>query len=191
MVYICYCNKVKEADIMKAITEKGAKNVDDVIKITGAMQNSNCAVNNPKGICCYSDIVKTFNKYREKIIMKKMKIFEPAMCCPTGLCGLGVDPELLRLSTVLVTLKKHGVIVERFNLGSAPAEFITDQTINAYINEKGTEGLPAVMLDGKIVITGRYPTNEEFTKLLDLPENVLGKQKKSESGGGCCKGGCC
>ena len=61
-MYICYCNKVKEVDIMKAITEKGAKNVDDVIKITGAMQNSNCAVNNPKGICCYSDIVRTFNK---------------------------------------------------------------------------------------------------------------------------------
>lgn len=37
--------------------------------------------------------------------MKKMKIFEPAMCCPTGLCGVGVDPELLRISTVLDTLK--------------------------------------------------------------------------------------
>ncbi|QAT42325.1 arsenite efflux transporter metallochaperone ArsD [Aminipila luticellarii] len=123
--------------------------------------------------------------------MKKMKIFEPAMCCPTGLCGVGVDPELLRMSTVLETLKKHGVIVDRFNLSSAPAEFIADQTINTYINEKGTEGLPAVMLDGKIVITGRYPANEEFAKLLDLPESVLGKQKKSGSGGCGCKGGCC
>jgi len=74
--------------------------------------------------------------------MKKMKIFEPAMCCPTGLCGVGVDPELLRMSTVLETLKKHGVIVDRFNLNSAPAEFITDQTINAYINEKTLKGCP-------------------------------------------------
>jgi len=123
--------------------------------------------------------------------MKKMKIFEPAMCCPTGLCGVGVDSELLRMSTVLETLKKHGVIVDRFNLSSAPAEFITDQTINAYINEKGTEGLPAVMLDGKIVIAGRYPTNEEFAKLLGLPENVLGKQNKSKADGCGCKGGCC
>ncbi len=123
--------------------------------------------------------------------MKKMKIFEPAMCCPTGLCGVGVDPELLRMSTVLETLKRHGVIVDRFNLGSAPAEFITAQTINAYINEKGTEGLPAVMLDGKIVITGRYPTNEEFVKLLDLSEDTLAKQNKSASGGCCGEGGCC
>jgi hypothetical protein len=131
--------------------------------------------------------------------MKKMKIFEPAMCCPTGLCGVGVDPELLRISTVLDTLKKHGVPVDRFNLNSAPAEFIKDQTINAYINEKGTEGLPAVMVDGEIVITGRYPTNEEFTKLLDLPDDMLGKQSKpvtvkvaKKKSGGCdCKGGCC
>jgi hypothetical protein len=111
------------------------------------------------------------------IIMKKMKIFEPAMCCPTGICGVGVDPELLRISTVLDTLKKHGVIVDRFNLNSAPAEFIKDKTINAYINEKGTEGLPAIMVDGEIVITGRYPTNEEFTKLLDLPEDMLEKRE--------------
>ncbi|HWQ74807.1 MAG TPA: arsenite efflux transporter metallochaperone ArsD, partial [Syntrophomonas sp.] len=85
--------------------------------------------------------------------MKKMKIFEPAMCCPTGLCGVGVDPELLRISTVLNMLKKYGVTVDRFNLNSAPAEFISDQTLNAYINAKGPEGLPAVMVDGEIVIT--------------------------------------
>ena len=33
--------------------------------------------------------------------MKTMKIYEPAMCCTTGLCGVGVDSELLRVSTVL------------------------------------------------------------------------------------------
>mgnify|MGYP000918741758 FL=1 len=123
--------------------------------------------------------------------MKKMKIFEPALCCPTGICGVGVDPELLRISTVLETLRKNGASVERFNLNSAPAEFISDQTINSYINEKGTDGLPAVMVDGRIVITGRYPTNEEFVKLLDLSEDVLIKQNKSASGGCCCEGGCC
>lgn len=131
--------------------------------------------------------------------MKKMKIFEPAMYCSTGLCGVGVDPELLRISTVIDTLKKQGMTVDRFNLNSAPAEFITDQTINAYINEKGAEGLPAVMVDGKIVITGRYPTSEEFVKLLDLPESTLAKPVQSvkvkiskKSSGGCgCKGGSC
>lgn len=36
--------------------------------------------------------------------MKKMIIFEPAMCCSTGVCGPGVDPELLRVSTVINNL---------------------------------------------------------------------------------------
>ncbi|MHB8276832.1 MAG: (2Fe-2S)-binding protein [Candidatus Humimicrobiaceae bacterium] len=63
--YVCYCNKVSEADILKAIQEKGATSVDEVIKITGAMVNSNCKVNNPKGTCCYPDIVQVFNKYKK------------------------------------------------------------------------------------------------------------------------------
>ena len=121
------------------------------------------------------------------------------MCCPTGLCGVGVDPELLRISTVLDTLKNQGVAIERFNLSSAPREFITDRTINPYINARGPEGLPAVTVDGEIVITGRYPTNEEFTKLLDLPEDMLAQQSaptkvksaRKKSGGCGCKGGCC
>ncbi len=38
--------------------------------------------------------------------MKKLQIFEAAMCCSTGLCGIGVDPELLRVSTVFNSLKE-------------------------------------------------------------------------------------
>jgi hypothetical protein len=123
-----------------------------------------------------------------RIRMKKMRIFEPAMCCPTGLCGVGVDPELLRVSAALEALKKNGVAVDRFNLSGAPAEFVADPVINAYINLRGAEGLPAVTVDGEIAIEGRYPTDEEFEKLLDLPEGLLGKQG---GGGCCCKGGCC
>lgn len=61
--------------------------------------------------------------------MRTMKIFEPAMCCPTGLCGVGVDPELLRISTVLNTLKQNGVEVQRFNLSSAPQEFVKNKAV--------------------------------------------------------------
>lgn len=61
--YICYCNKVSEEDIRIAIQEKKAQSIEDVIEMTGAMKNSNCAVNNPKGTCCYSDILTTYQKY--------------------------------------------------------------------------------------------------------------------------------
>lgn len=125
--------------------------------------------------------------------MKTMQIFEPAMCCSTGLCGVGVDPELLRISTVLDTLKKHGVTVDRFNLNSAPMEFVNNKVVNEFVNDQGPDGLPLVLLDGKIVRSGRYPTNAEFSKWLDLPDGLLGKsgQENQEDGGCCCKGGCC
>ena len=61
--YVCYCNKVTEDDIKSAILKMGAISVEQVISITGAMKNGNCAVNNPKGVCCYPDIVAAFEKY--------------------------------------------------------------------------------------------------------------------------------
>lgn len=128
--------------------------------------------------------------------MKTLQIFEPAMCCPTGLCGVGVDPELLRISTILDTLKKKGINVDRFNLNSAPMEFVNNKTVNAFLNDQGVDGLPAAMLDGKIILTGRYPTNEEFTRWLGLPADLLGlpvlKVSLPKKSGGCgCKGGRC
>ncbi|WP_024345935.1 arsenite efflux transporter metallochaperone ArsD [Lacrimispora indolis] len=124
--------------------------------------------------------------------MKKMQIFEPAMCCDTGLCGVSVDPELLRISTVLNALKKNGVAVDRFNLSSAPMAFVNNNTINAFINEKGVEELPAVMINEKIVITGRYPTNEELVSLLEVPASYLTEAKSAKQGGCCCPdGNCC
>lgn len=130
--------------------------------------------------------------------MKKMQIFEPAMCCSTGLCGVGVDPELLRISTVLNSLKKNGIEVDRFNLSGSPMEFINNKAVNQYINAIGADGLPVITLDGDIIITGRYPTNEEFVKLLELPEGTLGKMPlkvkvtpKKASGCDCSGGNCC
>lgn len=62
--YVCYCNKVTEKDIISAIND-GANNVREVILMTGAMKDSNCIVNNPKGVCCYPDIVKVFEKHKK------------------------------------------------------------------------------------------------------------------------------
>jgi hypothetical protein len=131
--------------------------------------------------------------------MKTMKIYEPAMCCPTGLCGVGVDPELLRISTVLNSLKNNGINIERFNLSSSPQEFVTNKTVNNYITENGVDGLPAVVIDGEITITGRYPSNDEFIQLLEVPKSYIGEKPKpvkaffnKSKGCGCSgKDGCC
>lgn len=122
--------------------------------------------------------------------MKTMFIYEPAMCCDSGLCGVGVDPELLRISTVLGALKKNGIEIKRFNLTSSPQEFVKNTEINALMMEEGVEILPVTVLDGRIVKTAKYPTNDELATMLGIPANTLG-QKRSQGGCGCGSSGCC
>lgn len=124
--------------------------------------------------------------------MTSVKIYEPAMCCSTGLCGTSVDPELLRISTVLETLDKLGCKVERFNLSNAPEAFVKSVVVTTLIRERGPEALPAVTLNGAVVMSGRYPTNDELTGWFSLPAGTLSEKKgQGVNGGCCCKGGRC
>jgi hypothetical protein len=129
---------------------------------------------------------------KEMFHVKKMILYEPAMCCPTGLCGVGINPELLRISTVLANLKKHGIQVERYNLTNAPQEFMKNAEVHQLLS-KGAGILPVVVLDGKAVITGRYPSNDELISMLNVPGGYLGEKKAApENSGGCgCSGGKC
>lgn len=123
--------------------------------------------------------------------MKKMVIFESAMCCSTGVCGPSVDPELLRISTVISNLKNNGVLVERYNLTSNPQMFVDNKEINRMLNTNGAEILPVTMVDGNVVKIKIYPTDEEFCKYLGVSEKYLkGTVTKIKKGCGC-KGGCC
>ena len=135
--------------------------------------------------------------------MKNLQIFEGAMCCSTGLCGVGVDPELLRVSTVFNSLKKNGVEVKRFNLSDSPQEFVDNKVVNTFINEKGIEEFPLTVLDGVIVKTSKYPTNEELVKFLEVKVSFLGEVRKTykikgvpkaiskSNDCGCGQGDCC
>ncbi|MDD2615390.1 MAG: arsenite efflux transporter metallochaperone ArsD [Methanosarcina sp.] len=112
--------------------------------------------------------------------MAKMIIFDPAMCCPTGLCGPVINPELLRISTVLSNLEKNGVKVERYNLNNNPQAFVGNIVVSEILNRDGVDVLPVTIVAGKIVKTKSYPTNEELLKFLDLPENYLKANKTLE-----------
>lgn len=122
--------------------------------------------------------------------MKKMIIFEPGMCCATGVCGPSVNPELLRVSTILNNLNSKGVLVERYNLTSNPQIFVDNKTINELLMKKGVDVLPAIMVDGEIVKMGSYPTNDEFCALLGISMDLL-KAEVKKSNSCCCKNGCC
>lgn len=110
--------------------------------------------------------------------MSKLVIYDPAMCCPSGICGVSIDPEIIRVATALHAFRKHGVEVKRFNLTSNPMEFMTQQEVNKAINEKGVDCLPITVLDNKIVLVGRYPSNQEMCEYVGLSEDVIPKRKK-------------
>ncbi len=123
--------------------------------------------------------------------MVKMSIFDPAMCCSTGVCGPAIDPELLRVATVINNLGKNGIKVERHNLSNDPQAFVDNTIINEKLNQDGIDILPVTIVDGIVVKTKNYPTNDEFIKLLNVPESYLISQEKSKSTDCSCKGGCC
>ena len=74
--------------------------------------------------------------------MKKIEIFDPAMCCPTGLCGTNINPELMRIAVVIESLKKQGIIVTRHNLRDEPQVYVSNKTVNAILQKHGADALP-------------------------------------------------
>lgn len=105
----------------------------------------------------------------------KLEVFEPAMCCPTGLCGPSIDPELTRIATIHYVLKQRGFDVERYNLASEPNRFVENARVQAEI-ANGLETLPLTVIDGEIVKRGAYMTNEEIAELTGLSVEAFAKQ---------------
>lgn len=90
--------------------------------------------------------------------MTAVQVFDPAMCCSTGICGPTVDPKLVRFAADLDWLQSRGVAVERFNLAQQPAAFAADVDVRRELEAKGEDALPLVKVDGKVRGVGIYPT---------------------------------
>lgn len=125
--------------------------------------------------------------FKGDFAMKKIEIFDPAMCCPTGVCGPSIDPELMRMATVINSLKEKGVKISRHGLSSEPHDFITNQVVNNILQKEGSDILPVTLLDGEVVKTKEYPTNEELSKW----SNVEVAMKPSKENSCCGSEGCC
>jgi AhpD family alkylhydroperoxidase len=99
--------------------------------------------------------------------MAKLQVFDPPMCCPTGVCGPEVDPTLVRFASDLEWLKSTGVEVERFNLAQEPAAFVQNPVVSEAIRGR-EDGLPLILVDGKIAAQGSYPSREVLAELAGL-----------------------
>lgn len=98
--------------------------------------------------------------------MITVSLFDPPMCCSTGVCGPVVDPTLLRITEMLQQIKSLGATVERYNLAQQPAEFARNPEVKRILNDEGTAALPLMFIDGELFLKGRYPEESERAALL-------------------------
>jgi AhpD family alkylhydroperoxidase len=97
-----------------------------------------------------------------------LEVFDPAMCCSTGVCGPDVDTKLVQFAADLNWLKAQGVTVQRHNLSQNPAAFVQNEAVKTALTDKGEAALPALLINGKIAATGRYPDRAELASLFKL-----------------------
>lgn len=100
----------------------------------------------------------------------RLEVFDPAMCCSTGVCGPTVDPELVRFARDLAWLSHHDVEVTRHNLAKEPGAFVDNATVLAELNANGPGCLPIVLVDGEPVAGAGYPQRQQLMELLGLAD---------------------
>ena len=119
--------------------------------------------------------------------MKKLEIYDPAMCCSTGVCGPEADPVLVALAADLKWAADQGVAVQRYNLSHEPQAFAANPSVVREM-EAGMDRLPIIAIDGHIISTGVYLSRDELALKLGLSAT-----EKTSGSASCCssKPGCC
>ncbi len=100
---------------------------------------------------------------------RRVELFEPAMCCQTGVCGPSVDQQLIDVREDLRWAEGQGAAVARHNLSSDPDAFVANPKVTGLMAAFGDGALPALVLDGDIAMHGRYPSRDELAGLLGAP----------------------
>jgi hypothetical protein len=126
--------------------------------------------------------------------MTHVEVFDPPMCCSSGVCGPSVDPLLAAFAADVEWLTTQGVAVSRHNLSQNPQPFVSNTRVLNLMQLEGTACLPIVLVNGEELRHGAYPRREELARAAGLV--VSAAQSKTPirlSADGCCTPGseCC
>lgn len=100
--------------------------------------------------------------------MLTLHVFDPAMCCSSGVCGPDPDPRLPRFAADLAWLESQGVRVTRRNLAQEPAAFADNAAVKRLLEQWGQSCLPVILCEDRVVVRGRYPRRPELAALVGL-----------------------
>jgi hypothetical protein len=126
--------------------------------------------------------------------MTKIDVFDPPMCCSSGVCGPQVDPLLAAFAADVDWLGAQGVTVTRHNLAQEPQAFVSNPVVQQTLQREGDECLPLLLVNGEIAARGAYPRRDELARLAGLvPAASTTKPRIKLSAGSCCTpgSGCC
>lgn len=118
--------------------------------------------------------------------MTSIQVYDPALCCRTGVCGVDVDQTLVDFSADVDWAQQSGARIERFNLAQQPMAFAENAVVKAFLERSGQDALPVILVDGEVALAGRYPTRTELARWTDIVE---ASDTKPETG--CCTGSRC
>jgi hypothetical protein len=127
--------------------------------------------------------------YIKEVYMANIQIFDPALCCSTGVCGVEVDQELVGFSADFDWAQKSGAQIARFNLAQQPMAFAEHAVVRQFLERSGAEALPLILIDGEIALAGRYPSRAELARWGAIPA-VSGNDAMTNSAG-CSGKSCC
>ncbi len=96
----------------------------------------------------------------------KLEIFEPSLCCPSGVCGPEPDKELIELQNVIHLLAKVNIKPERYAINQSPMAFVNNPVVKNFMRSQGPAKLPLTLLDGKIIKQESYPALEELAQFI-------------------------
>jgi hypothetical protein len=126
--------------------------------------------------------------------MTQIDVFDPPMCCSSGVCGPEVDPLLAAFAADVDWLTSQGVSVTRHNLAQEPQAFVSNPLVQETLQREGDACLPLVLVNGEIAGRGAYPRRDDLARLSGLtPAVSRTKPLIRLSSSGCCTpgSGCC
>jgi len=140
--------------------------------------------------------------------MTVVEVFEPALCCATGVCGEDVDQGLVTFSADMDFVRSQGGTVRRYNLASEPLAFADSEPVKGFLQVVGSRGLPLVLVNGVTAMTGGYPDRAQLAAWAGVAApakegsapapagaTMLGLTEAAPTSGGCCSSpktaGCC
>ncbi|MBK5915582.1 arsenite efflux transporter metallochaperone ArsD [Rhodocyclus purpureus] len=121
--------------------------------------------------------------------MANIQVYDPALCCSTGVCGVDVDQQLVTFAADVDWAKQQGAQIERFNLAQQPLAFAESAVVRGFLERSGAESLPLILVDGEVALAGRYPKRSELARwagIAEVPVAADAKPAKSCCGGSRC-----